>query len=93
MPNCPPHPPIGATGDTTDSTAKTFLAILGVLGTAGTVIGILINSTKVGTVPVLGITGEGVGSIALSAVAAAAAVVLYAFTCWYDRCSPFPRPG
>jgi hypothetical protein len=86
--NCPPHPPIGPTGDTTDSIIKMALVILGILSTAGTIIGMVTHSTDVSTVPILGITGKGVGSIGLSAVAAAVAVVVLSAAYWYDRCWP-----
>ncbi|TMI99384.1 MAG: hypothetical protein E6G97_22590 [Alphaproteobacteria bacterium] len=89
-PACPPHPPIGPTGDSTDDIGKTFLAILGVLGTIGTVVGAAIEGTKTGTIAILGVAGDGVGAIGLSAVAAAVAVATTVLAFWIDRCLSNP---
>ncbi len=86
MANCPPKPPPGSTGDSTDSLGTTILALLGVLGTIGSLIGIVLKATSVSTIPILGITGMGVGAIGLSAVAGAAAVIITSIAFWYDRC-------
>ena len=90
MANCPPKPAPGSTGASTDDIATTILAILGIIGTIGSVIGIIVKSTEVGTIPILGTTGAGVGSIGLSAVAGAAAIVITSLAFWYDRCLSDP---
>lgn len=90
QPSCPPQPACGPQGDSTDDILTTLLALLGILGTLGTVVGIIVKSTSVGTIPILGTTGMGVGSIGLSAAAAAAAVMLTTIVYWYKRCLQSP---
>jgi hypothetical protein len=85
MANCPPKPPAGSTGASTDSTLTTILAALGVLGTIGSIVGIVVKATDLSTISILGIAGKGVGSIGLSAVVAAAAVMITSFVLWYNR--------
>lgn len=90
MANCPPKPPPGSTGAATDTTATVIVGLLGVLGTIGSIIGIVVKATEVSTIPIIGVTGAGVGSIALSAVVAAAAVMITSFAFWWDRCLSNP---
>ncbi len=86
---CPFQPPCG--GDTTSSLATIIFAIFGGLGTGVTIIG-AISDAAVSTAPIpfLGIAGQGVGVIGLSAVAAAVAVVVAIFSFWWDRCLQSP---
>jgi hypothetical protein len=86
MANCPPKPPPGSTGDTTDSIGTLLATLLGLLGTVGSIVGIVLKASDTSTIPILGITGMGVGAIGLSAVVAAAAVILTSVAFWYDRC-------
>jgi len=90
MANCPPKPPAGSTGASTDTILTTILAALGVLGTIGSIIGIVIKATDIATIPVIGVTGAGGGAIGLSAVVAAAAVMITSFVFWWDRCLSKP---
>lgn len=86
LPPCPAHPPTGSTGASTSSIITTILAIGGGIGTVAGIVGTATNAVGTSTLPILGITGAGVGAIGLSAVAAAAVVVVTAFSFWWDRC-------
>src|SRR4051794_25723334 len=90
MANCPPKPPPGSTGASTDTTGTVIVGLFGAIGTIGSIVGIVIEATKTSTIPVIGVTGAGVGAIGLSAAVAAAAVILTSFAFWWDRCLSNP---
>ncbi|HVG28576.1 MAG TPA: hypothetical protein VM864_02545 [Pyrinomonadaceae bacterium] len=83
-----PKPICGTQGaGSTDSVWDSILLLWGLVGTVAGVIGAITNAAATTTIPILGITGAGVGLIGLSAAAAALAVVFTVLAFAIDRCS------
>jgi hypothetical protein len=84
-------PICGDQGGATDDAGKKILLLWSLVGTTGSLVGLITNAAAVSTLPILGISGAGIGVIGLSAAAASLAVLFTVFSFYWDRCLDPPE--